>query len=110
VAREVLQEPARDEYLNVAAGLAVLAGIAASDAICGIRLRCIHRGDDHSGAQDLLRRATGDGSKLAAYLGRLLSVKDAAQYDAQIVSARKASDAIRWAAHLADRAREEIER
>jgi hypothetical protein len=30
---------AADEYLNVAAGLAVLAGIAASDAICRARLR-----------------------------------------------------------------------
>ncbi len=32
VARQVLAEPSRGEYLNVVAGLAVLAGIAASDA------------------------------------------------------------------------------
>jgi hypothetical protein len=38
VASAVLDERDRDEYLNVAAGLAVLAGIAASDAICCARL------------------------------------------------------------------------
>jgi len=47
VAKSVLDERDRDEYLNVAAGLAVLSGIAASDAICCIRLGCRHRGDDH---------------------------------------------------------------
>lgn len=110
VARNVLQEPSRDEYLNVAAGLAVLAGIAASDAICGMRLGRIHRGDEHTGAQDLLRQATQDGGRLAAQLGRLLSLKDAAHYGVQVVSSRNASDATRWAARLVERAREETER
>jgi len=67
----VLGERDRDEYLNVAAGLAVLAGIAGSDAICDARLGRIHRGDDHRAAQDLLQQATPDGKKLAAVLGRL---------------------------------------
>jgi hypothetical protein len=58
VAALVLSERDRDEYLNVSAGLAVLAGIAASDSICCARLRSRHRGDDHRGAADLLRRAT----------------------------------------------------
>ena len=110
VALRVMQEPARGEYLNVAAGLSVLAGIAASDAICGIRLSRIHRGDDHLGAQDLLRRATQDGSKLASQLGRLLSFKDAAHYGVQVVSTRNATDAIKWAERLVERAREESER
>jgi hypothetical protein len=65
VASSVLDERDRDEYLNVAAGLAVLAGIAASDTICCARLGCRHRGDDHRGAADLLRRATPDGGELA---------------------------------------------
>ena len=110
VAGVVLEERARDEYLNVAAGLAVLAGIAASDAICGIRLGYLHRGEDHRGAEDLLRTATPDGGKLATVLGRLLSVKDAAHYGVPVVSARKASDARRWAARLVERAGEESER
>jgi len=38
VAELVLDETDRNEYLNVCAGLAVLSGIAASDAICCTRL------------------------------------------------------------------------
>jgi hypothetical protein len=110
VAGIVLQERGRDEYLNVAAGLAILAGIAASDAICGLRLGRIHRGDDHRGAQDLLQGAAPDGPKLATNLGRLLSLKDAAHYGVLVVASRKASESLRWAAHLVERAAEEAER
>ena len=110
VARSVLDERDSGEYLNVAAGLAVLAGIAASDAICCIRLGCRHRGDDHRGAADLLRTATPDGAELAKSLLRLLDLKDAAHYGVLVVASRKARDAIRWATRLADRARQESER
>ncbi len=110
VARQVLAEPARSEYLNVAAGLAVLSGIAASDAICGARLGRIHRGQDHRSAQDLLRAATPDGDKLATQLGRLLSLKDAAHYGVQVISSRNATDATKWASRLVERARDETER
>ena len=58
----------------------------------------------------LLRRATQDGSKLASQLGRLLSFKDAAHYGVQVVSTRNATDAIKWAERLVERAREESER
>lgn len=94
VAGFVLDELDRDEHLNVAAGLAVLAGIAASDCICCIRLRSRHRGDDHRGAAELLRRATPDGNELAATLLRLLDLKDAAHYGVMVVAARKARDAL----------------
>jgi len=110
VAGFVLKERGRDEYLNVAAGLAVLAGIAASDAICGARIGRWHRGDDHRGAQDLLQGATPDGRKLATALGRLLSLKDAAHYDVQVIAPRRAADAQRWAAILVERSTEEVER
>jgi len=106
----VLKERGRGEYLNVAAGVAVLAGIAASDAICGIRLGRVHCGEDHRGAVDLLRTATPDGAKLATVLGRLLSVKDAAHYGVPVVSGRNAADARKWAAQLVERAEEEAER
>lgn len=77
VARLVLEE--REPAMpGVAAGIAVLAGIAAADAICGVRLREIHRGDDHRAAATLLSRATPDGAKLAATFKRLIDVKDAA--------------------------------
>jgi len=110
VAELVLAEPTREEFLSVAAGLAVLAGIAASDALCGVRLGQRHRGDDHRGAFDLLARATPDGRELATRLGRLLDVKDEAHYGVVIVSATKARSAVRTAAHLVARAAEELER
>jgi hypothetical protein len=110
VAASVLDERDRDEYLNVAAGLAVLAGIAASDAICCIRLGCRHRGDDHRRAAELLRTATPDGGELAKTLLRLLDLKDAAHYGVLVVASRKARDAVRWSGRLVDRARQESER
>lgn len=110
VAELVLGERDRDEYLNVAAGLAVLAGIAASGSICCARLGRRHRGDDHRHAAEMLRSATPDGNELAAALFRLLDVKDAAHYGVMVVSARNARDSVRWAARLADRAGQEAER
>ena len=90
VAELVLGERERDEYLNVAAGLAVLAGIAASDSICCARLRSRHRGDDHRGAADLLRTATPDGASLAKTFLRLLDLKDEAHYGVMVVAAQGA--------------------
>lgn len=109
-ASSVLEERDRDEYLNVAAGLAVLAGIAASDAICCVRLGCRHRGEGHRSAADLLRRATPDGAELAQTLLRLLDLKDAAHYGVMVVASRKARDALRWSARLVDKAQQETER
>lgn len=95
---------------GVAAGLAVLAGIAASDAICTARLQQIHRGDDHRGASDLLAQSTPDGQKLAATFKRLIDLKDEAHYGLTLVSASKARTAVRWAGMLVVRANEELER
>ena len=106
----VLKERPASEYRNVAAGVAILAGIAASDAICGLRLGRLHRGDDHRRAVDLIRSATKDGPKLAAQLQRLLTLKDAAHYGMVLISARNATDVMKWAAFLVHRATEESER
>jgi hypothetical protein len=110
VADVVLDEPRSDAFLNVAAGLAVLAGVAASDAICARRLGRIYRGDDHRGASELLKQSTADGAKLASVLLRLIDIKDQAHYGVIVVSPRKARDTVRWARQLVDRAREEVER
>ena len=110
VAGLVLEEPEREEFLTVSAGLSVLAGIAASDAICAARLHQIHKGDDHRGATDLLRTATPDGKKLSATLARLLDVKDAAHYGVVFVSTTKAREALKWAKLLAERAKKEVEK
>jgi hypothetical protein len=109
-ADRVLSEAKRHEFSSVAAGLAVLAGIAATDAICCVRLNRRHRGDDHRGAGELLEQATPDGKKLATSLIRLLGVKDTAHYGVTLVDGRTAANAARWARRLVERAREELER
>jgi hypothetical protein len=98
------------EYLSVSAGLSVLAGIAASDSICCIRLRRRHRGDDHRAAAELIEQATPDGKQLAAVLRRLLDVKGRAHYGVTVVSTRSARDATKWAGRLVERAAEELAR
>jgi hypothetical protein len=110
VAELVLSERSRVEMPGVAAGLAVLAGIAAADALCAARLGRIHRGEDHRAAADLLRGAVPDGRKLAATFARLIDIKDEAHYGITIVSAQRARSAVRWAALLVERAAEEVER
>jgi hypothetical protein len=106
----VLDEHSQDEFLNVAAGLAVLAGIAASDAICWVRLRSRHRGDAHRKAADLLKTAVPDRAQLSSSLARLLDVKDEAHYGVIVVAPRKPRDTVRWASSLVSRAADEVER
>jgi hypothetical protein len=88
-AERVLDEEGALQFSNVAAGTAVLAGIAASDSICCSRLRKVHRGQDHRGAARLLERATPDGKALASTLSRLLDVKDASHYGTTLVTGRR---------------------
>jgi hypothetical protein len=92
VAELVLGEE-QEEYTGVAAGNAVLAGIAAADAICGKGLKKRFRGDDHRHAAELLETASIDGAKNKKSLLRLLDLKDAAHYgfgDFSKADARKA--------------------
>ena len=80
-AAELILVDNREEFAGVAAGNAVLAGIAAADAICGKGLRKCFRGDDHRQAAELLATASPDGPKHQKLLIRLLDLKDAAHYD-----------------------------
>lgn len=107
---ELVANERRQGFSNVTAGLAVLAGIAASDAICCVRLGRYHRGDDHRRATELLETATPDGRDLAVRLERLLGLKDTAHYGATLVAHPSANLAIRWARELVSRAQEELER
>ena len=63
---------------GASAALAVLAGIAASDAACCAALGSRARGQDHRQALDMLRNVTG-GERMVQHLRRLLDVKDGAQ-------------------------------
>lgn len=78
-----------DEARNVAAGNAVLAGIAASDAICCVRLGRKPRGQDHREAVSMLQTVRPEGQRLAGDLSTVLAVKDASHYGETFVSAAK---------------------
>jgi hypothetical protein len=57
---ELIINEATDEAATVATGNAVLAGIAAADAICGYASGERYRGADHRAAADYLEQVTGD--------------------------------------------------
>jgi hypothetical protein len=95
---------------GVAAGVAVLAGIAASDAICARRLKVIHRGDDHRAASELLAQSTPDGKQLARMFRNLIDIKNQAHYGLTVVEPAKAKRAVGWARKLVERAQDELQR
>jgi hypothetical protein len=88
---------------HVVGSNAVLAGIAALDGICCAHVKEHYQGDDHGGAAEFLGNASGD-TKLGATLGRLLSLKPAANYGATSMSASKARNSVQWAKTLVDKA------
>jgi hypothetical protein len=104
VAELVFNEPDDEEppLRGVAAALAVLAGIAASDAACCGRLGKQYRGPDHARAVELLRTVQPDGEVLAKDLERLLAIKDNVHYGALTVSYPDAKTAVARARRMVD--------
>lgn len=98
VAELVLTEDRREAH--VAAALAVLAGIAAADAICGLSLGQWSRGQDHNQAADLLGDVALRDTNLPAKFRRLLADKDAAHYSPNLITVDKAKSMVRQAAAL----------
>jgi hypothetical protein len=90
------------EYASAAAALAVLAGIAASDAACCAALGRRSRGQDHQQATRLVVQVEPGGPRAAKALRRLLSLKDEAQYGFFDVGGRDLQGAIRQARTLVD--------
>ncbi|HVA18558.1 MAG TPA: hypothetical protein VMU55_00110 [Solirubrobacteraceae bacterium] len=80
VAELVAGEGADIEYASAATALAVLAGIAASDAACCTALRRRARGQEHRQATELVEQIEPGGERAAQLLQRLLSLKDEAHY------------------------------
>lgn len=68
------------EYSSASAALAVLAGIAATDAACCKALGRRSRGPDHREAEALVAQIMPDGRQAAGSLRRLLNLKDEAHY------------------------------
>lgn len=85
------------EYSSQAAALAVLAGIAASDAACCKALGRRSRGQDHRQAATLVEQIKPGGKAAANSLRRLLNLKDEAHYGLFDVSGQDLKTALRQA-------------
>lgn len=103
-AREFLEvaQLALGDLHDAAASNAVLAAIAASDAICGAALGRRARGEDHEQAASLLREVADVGDEAAKLLRRALRVKHKSQYQAEPVTADEARRTYRSAARLVE--------
>ena len=92
-------------WANVAVGNAVLAGIAAADAICCTALGRRSRDSDHRLAAELLDMVD---KGLGKALRTLLEVKDLAHYGEGLVVASKVSQALRAAERLVTEAEDRL--
>lgn len=98
------------EYTNAAATLAVLAGIAASDAACCHELGERSRASDHHQAEQLVERIRPGGRQAAKRLRTLIALKDDAQYGFYSVSGPELRRALRSAKALVELADEILSR
>ncbi len=106
VAEIVLSDEAGSEA-TVATGNAVLAGIAAADAICCFTVGRRYRGTDHRAAADYLESVTGH-RELGQALRDLADYKDQAHYGLANVRTVRAKAAIRRAKKLTGAARDRV--
>ncbi len=91
--------------INVAVGLAVLAGIAAGDAICISATGERYSGSDHSAAAELLSRVD---AKLGKRLRQLIDLKPGGHYGDRLLDAQDCSIALRADATLVAAALERV--
>jgi hypothetical protein len=101
MARRVGEEEAK-ESLSVSAALAVLSGIAASDAACCAALGRRSRSQDHQEAIGLVSDIVPGGPEAAKQLQKLRNLKDTASYGTVFVSRPKVTGAIRQAGDIVD--------
>jgi hypothetical protein len=98
---QLLAEEGEDiDYASPSAALAVLAGIAASDAACCAALGRRARGQGHREAATLVGQIEPGGNKAAASLRRLLSLKDEAHYGLFDIGGQQLKSALRQASDL----------
>ena len=100
---EIVIDEAADEAATVATGNAVLAGIAAADAICADASGQRYRGPDHRAAANHLERVTGDRA-FGRTWRELIDLKDAGHYGLRNVSRTNARKALRRAKKLVEEA------
>jgi hypothetical protein len=110
VAQLTAGEDDAKEYSSAAAALAVLAGIAASDAACCKALGRRARGQDHRQAADLVAQIEPGGGRAANSLRRLLNLKDEAHYGLFDIAGKDLRSALRQAQTLVTFAEEILQR
>lgn len=87
--------------INVCVGLAVLAGIAAGDAICLQAVAEHYAGSDHAAAAELLARVDAG---LGKRLRQLVDLKPMSHYGDQLLTSEHRKSALRAARALVDAA------
>lgn len=87
--------------INVCAGLAVLAGIAAGDAVCLAATGERYSGNDHAAAAELLGRVD---AKLGTQLFNLVALKPGSHYGHDLLDAKDRAAALRAAGALVEAA------
>jgi uncharacterized protein (UPF0254 family) len=91
--------------INVCVGLAVLAGIAAGDAVCIAATGERYAGQDHDAAAELLERVDAEVGKR---LRQLIAFKPSSHYGDQLLSDRDRKTALRCARVVVEAAAERI--
>jgi hypothetical protein len=98
------------EERKAAASCAVVSGIAAADAACCASLGERSRSQDHREAAALLRRIVPGGDEAARDFGRLIGLKDAAQYGFDDITGAMLTAAQRQAGALVEFAADVLSR
>jgi hypothetical protein len=98
------------EYGSVAASVAILAGIAATDAACCQELGRRSRSENHHDAEVLLEQITPGGKRAANQLRQLIDIKDTAHYGFINISTPQLKRSLRQAQHLVEFAEEVLRR
>lgn len=109
VAELVLADNTSTTYPGVAASLAALSGLAASDAACCARLGKRAQGQSHEQAVAILETVAPGGPEMAKDLDRLLRRKNDAHYGRAFVPESVANDMVTWAKRLHLMARAAVE-
>ena len=99
---EFADEIGDEAVSTVVSSLAVLAGIAAADAICGVTLKQRSSSDDHAEAVRMLATVSPRGNDSARDLRRLVAAKSGVQYSPRLVSPAVARDLTKYARRLVD--------
>ena len=102
IVTEFADEIGDEAVSTVVSSLAVLAGIAAADAICGVALKQRSSSEDHAEAVRMLATVSPSGENYARDLRRLIAAKSGVQYSPRLVSPAVARDLVKYARRLVD--------